>query len=50
MDGVATGLDYSGVRAALVMMRVPPARPLFEDLQVMELAALKTLHARGRRK
>lgn len=39
-----TGLDYAGVRAALVMMRVRVSPGLFEDLQTMEAAALAAMH------
>lgn len=42
MDGVPTGLDYAGVRAALVLQRTPRAtRPeWFALLQHMEAATL----------
>lgn len=37
------GLNYAGVRAALDMMRTEVTTELFDDLQVMESAALKIL-------
>jgi hypothetical protein len=37
------GLDYAGVQAAFDMMCFKPTPSFFEDLQVMEAAALKIL-------
>lgn len=47
MGGVV-GLDYTGVEAAMRMQRIPAAeRPaLFDQLRIMELAALPILNAR----
>lgn len=44
MDGVPTGLDYAGVSAAAkALFKRPLKRALFEDLRVMELAALEAM-------
>jgi len=51
LAGVAVGLDYAAVAPTLWMMgrRLPPAQraTLFEDLQVMEGAALEVMSRRG---
>jgi hypothetical protein len=45
--GVPIGLDYAGVRAAMALSRVRPSRELFEDVRVMERAALQELSSRA---
>lgn len=40
-----TGLDYCGVEAAMRMAKVGNQELIFSDLQIMEVAALKTLAA-----
>ena len=42
--GGALGLDYQGVQAALRMMKVKDIPTMFEDLRVMERAALEVLN------
>ena len=46
--GGATGLDYSGVYAALKMQRIKKNRwqKLLDDLAVMEVEALKAMKAK----
>jgi hypothetical protein len=39
--GGALGLDYQGVHAAMRMMKVKDRAVMFDDLHVMERAALK---------
>lgn len=46
----ATGLDYGALPAVLKLMRVPKGERIdvFDCLRVMEAAALRVMHARGR--
>jgi len=44
--GDKLGLDYQGVRAAMRMMKIKDQAAMFEDLRVMERAALKVWSAR----
>ena len=46
MGGVL-GLDYPGVESVMRMKRVKDKPAMFEDLRVMELAALKVLNAKS---
>ncbi len=45
--GQYLGLDYAGVEAMLRLARVPDRRAVFEDLQLMERAALQVLNGKG---
>lgn len=44
--GNITGLDYSAVESAFRLMQIPCDRwpPLFEDIRVLEISALKKLN------
>ena len=42
--GGVLGFDYQGVQAALRMMKVKDIPTMFEDLRVMERAALEVLN------
>ena len=42
--GGVLGLDYQGVQAALRMMKVKDIQTMFEDLRMMERAALEVLN------
>lgn len=44
--GNITGLDYTAVESAFRLMQIPTDRwpPLFEDIRVLEMSALKKLN------
>lgn len=41
-----SGLDYAGVLSALRFLRVRPSPEFFDDLQVMESAALRAIRSK----
>lgn len=42
----ASGLDYAGVSSALRFLRVRPTPEFFDDLQIMETAALRAMRGK----
>ena len=46
LRAVPVGLDYAGVEAVMRMIQVPASVDLFEDLSIMEAAALAAFAAR----
>lgn len=46
MTGAATGLDYTALPAVFAIRGIPKKRqsPIFDDIQVMEAAALEVLN------
>lgn len=48
MSGAVLGLDYQGVEALMRIRRVRDRAALFDDLQIMERAALRALNRRRR--
>jgi len=48
MGGV-TGLDYSAVESTFRLMQIPTDRwpPLFEDIRVLEMSALKKINEKS---